>query len=536
MSAPDAPERFDAIVVGAGFAGLYMLHRLREEGLSVQLLEAGDGVGGTWHWNRYPGARVDVESMSYSYSFSPQLQQEWSWTENYAARDELKAYADHVVERFGLGSHIRLGTRVVGARYDEDAATWTVTTEAGDQLITTFLVTAVGALSTTNRPMIPGLEEFGGTVLHTSRWPAEDVDLTGKRVGVIGTGSTGIQVIPVVARKAARLTVFQRTANFSLPVRNEPMDPEFEREWKAHYDEHRAAARLTSGGSNTTIINMISALDVSPQERERIYEQSWRAGGSSVLRSFQDIMTSREANDTAADFVRRKIREIVHDPVVAERLCPKDHPIGSKRICMDNGYFETYNRDNVELVDLRAEPIVAGVAEGLRTERTVYPLDLLILATGFDAVTGPLREMGIVGRDGVALADKWADGPLAYLGLATAGFPNLLTLTGPGSPAVLANGFTSIEQHVGLAMDVINQARERGARQVEVTSGAEIEWMEHVAEVADRTLYPQAKSWYLGSNIPGRPRVFMLYAGGAGNFRRRCEDVVAAGFTGFEFG
>ena len=502
----------------------------------VAKAQAAPGVGGTWHWNRYPGARVDIESLSYSYSFSAELQQEWSWTENFAARDELKAYADHVVDRFDLWPHIRLGTRVVSAVRDEAANSWTVEADDGTRATTTYLVTAVGSLSTSNTPRIPGIENFRGTVLHTARWPEGGVELAGKRVGVIGTGSTGIQVVPVVARQAAHLTVFQRTPNFSLPIRNAPMDPEYERAWKARYDEHRAAARQSGGGSGVGILHQMSALDVHAEERERIYEEAWQLGGSSVMRAFNDLMTNKEANDTAADFVRRKIRQIVHDPEVAESLCPKDYPIGAKRICMDNGYYQTFNRDNVTLVDLRRDPIRRVIAEGLLTASALHELDVLIFATGFDAVTGPLFGMGIVGRDGLSLRESWAEGPRAYLGVATAGCPNLFMLTGPGSPSVLTNAFTSIEQHVNLVAELINHAREKGARRVEATPEAEEDWVRHVDDIASGTLYKAANSWYLGANIPGKPRVFMLYAGGAGPFRKHCEAVVGAGFTGFMIG
>ena len=530
----DEEERFDAVVVGAGFAGIYMLHRLREMGLSVRLIEAGDGVGGTWHWNRYPGARVDIESLSYSYSFSSELQQEWSWKENFASRDELKSYAEHVVERFDLARDIRLGLRVVSAVRDDDDNDWVIGTDDGAQVRTTYLVCATGSLSTSNLPDIPGIDEFRGVVHHTARWPDEPVELSGKRVGVIGTGSTGIQVVPVVARQAGHLTVFQRTANFSLPIRNSPMDPEHEHSWKERYDEHRAAARQSSGGSSSGILHDFSALSVSAEERERIYEEAWGLGGSSVIRAFNDLMTNQAANDTAADFVRRKIQAIVRDPETAAALCPRDHPIGTKRICMDSGYYETFNRDNVTLVDLKRDPIVGAEPDGLRlASGAPHELDVLILATGFDAVTGPLFAMGVVGTDGRELREAWAEGPRAYLGLATSGFPNMFVLTGPGSPSVLANGFTSIEQHVDFVAALVEHARAHGAQRIEATAEAEDEWVRHVDEVASRTLYKSANSWYLGSNIPGRPRVFMLYAGGAGAFRRRCDEVAANGYAGF---
>jgi cation diffusion facilitator CzcD-associated flavoprotein CzcO len=526
-------SEFDAIVVGAGFSGMYMLHRLRSAGLSVRVFEAGDEVGGTWYWNRYPGARVDVESLQYSFSFSPQLQQEWSWRQNYAPQGELLEYAGHVADRFDLRRDIQFETRVTSASYSEETNRWTVETDRGDPVTATYLVTAVGCLSATNVPPFPGLDDFAGSWYHTSRWPKEGVDFTGRSVGIIGTGSTGIQAIPAIAETAGHLHVFQRTPNYSLPSQNSPMDREREREWKARYDEHRASARLSPTGSDLAVVHDVSALDVPEQERNRIYEEAWQRGGSWLLRAFNDIATNLAANETAAEFVRAKIRQIVRDPATAELLVPKDYPIGTKRICMDTGYFETYNRDNVTLVDVRSDPIEEIVREGVRTRAGVYELDVLVFATGFDAMTGPLFEMNIRGREGLALRDKWEAGPRTYLGVATADFPNMFIITGPGSPSVLSNMATSIEQHVEFIADAIEYARSRGVAEVEATAEAEDAWVDHVNEVADRTLYKHANSWYLGANIPGKPRVFMPYVGGVGTYRLKCDEVAASGYAGF---
>ncbi|WP_214403677.1 flavin-containing monooxygenase [Pseudonocardia lacus] len=532
-AAATSVAQYDAVVVGAGFAGMYTLHRLRQAGLSVRVIEAAPQVGGTWFWNCYPGARVDVESLSYSYSFSPELQQEWSWKQAYAPQAELLEYADHVAQRFDLHRDIQFETRVVSTTYSAELDRWTVRTDRGDRITTTYLIMAVGCLSATNVPDFPGLGSFAGSWHHTSRWPREGVDVTGKRVGVVGTGSTGIQAIPVLAEDAGHLYVFQRTPNYSLPSKNSPMDPERERDWKANYDEHRAFARMSPTGSNIGLLRDISALSVSDAERSRIYEEAWRIGGSQLLRSFNDIAVDPEANETAAEFVRAKIRQIVRDPDTAELLTPRDYPIGTKRICLDTGYYETYNRDNVTLVDVRSDPIEEITPQGLRTSAEHYPLDVLVFATGFDAMTGPLLEMEVTGRDGLALRDKWAAGPRTYLGVMTAGFPNMFMVTGPGSPSVLSNMTTSIEQHVDFIADAIEHLRASGAARIEPTVEAEDSWVEHVNEVADRTLYKRANSWYLGANIPGKPRIFMPYAGGVGTYRQVCETVVAKGYDGF---
>ncbi|SFS96262.1 flavin-containing monooxygenase [Saccharopolyspora flava] len=519
----------DAIVIGAGFSGLYALHRLRGLGMSAQVLEAGDGVGGTWYWNRYPGARCDSESYYYSFSFDDDLQQEWRWSERYPRQPEILAYLNHVADRFDLRRDIRLSTRVTSAVFDDG---WTVTTESGERLRARFLITAVGCLSSANVPDLPGLDRFAGDWYHTGRWPHEDVDFTGKRVGVIGTGSTGIQAIPVIAEQAAHLTVFQRTPNFSVPARNAPLDEEFQTSVRARYAEIRALQRETGNG-HPFHLSPHNAVDTPPEKRREVYEAAWQRGGLRFRAAFNDLLSSEEANDTAAEFIRDKIRETVRDPEVAERLLPHDHPFAAKRPPIDTGYFETYNRPHVSLVDVRAAPIVEITRDGLRTTAGEYPLDALVFATGFDAMTGPLLGIDIRGTGG-SLADKWRDGPVGYLGLQVAGFPNLFTITGPGSPSVLTNMPTSIEQHVDWIARCLRHLRDHGLSRIEATERAERAWGREVREAADRTLLPKARSsWYLGANVPGKPRVFMPYAGGLAHYARLCDDIATRDYEGF---
>ena len=522
----------DAVVVGAGFAGLYMLHRLRGLGLSARVFEAGEDVGGTWYWNRYPGARCDVESMQYSFSFSEELQQEWRWTERFAGQPEILAYANHVADRFDLRRDIQFGTRVTRAAFDEAAELWRIETDRGDRVSAAFCIMATGCLSAGRVPDIPGIAEFRGRSYHTGQWPHEGVDFTGQRVGVIGTGSSAIQSIPVIAEQAAHLTVFQRTPNFSVPARNGPLRPEYEQEWKSSYAERRLRARTLKSG---IIYNFgeTSALAVSAEEREREYQARWETGGISLLSAYTDLALNKEANDTAADFVRRQIRAMVRDPAVAETLLPTNHPIGTKRICVDTGYFETFNRSNVTLVDLRASPIRSIAPGGIATRDAEYAVDSIVYATGFDAMTGSLLKAGISGRGGMPLVQKWADGPRSYLGLMTAGFPNLFTITGPGSPSVLSNMIVSIEQHVDWIADCLAYLRAHGIACMEASPDAEEAWVAHGNEVAHRTLYPQANSWYMGANIEGKPRVFMPYIGGVGVYRDICDAVAAKGYEGF---
>jgi cation diffusion facilitator CzcD-associated flavoprotein CzcO len=525
-------DRFDAVVVGAGFAGLYMLHRLRGLGLSVRVYEAGDGIGGTWYWNRYPGARCDVESLDYSYSFSEPLQQEWRWTERYASQPEILRYIEHVADRFDLRRDVQLSTRVRAAVFDAATSRWRVDTDRGERVSARFCIMATGCLSAAQVPRLPGLETFAGAWYHTGHWPHAGVDFTGQRVAVIGTGSSAIQSIPIIARQAAHLFVFQRTPNFSVPAHNAPLDREHEQRWKADYAEHRRRARESRIGFVVERSDE-SALAVSSEERERQYELRWRRGGLGFSAAFGDLLTSEAANDTAADFFRAKIRSIVRDRATAEALSPRGYPLGTKRLCVDTDYYDTFNRPNVTLVDLRQSPIDAITPGGLRTREATYALDSIVFATGFDAMTGALLAIDIRGRTGAALSQAWAAGPRTYLGLAVAGFPNLFLITGPGSPSVLSNMIVSIEQHVDWIADCIAYLRERGSARIEATPEAEDRWVAHVNEVGHATLYPRANSWYMGANVPGKPRVFMPYIGGVGTYRQICDDVAAKGYAGF---
>jgi len=523
----------DAVIVGAGFAGLYMLHCLRGLGLSARVFEAGGGIGGTWYWNRYPGARCDVESMDYSYSFCDELQQEWRWTERYASQPEILRYVEHIADRFDLRRDIQLETRVTAARFDERASRWQIETDRGDQVSARFCIMATGCLSSAQIPAFPGLESFAGTTYQTSHWPHSEVDFTGQRVGVIGTGSSAIQSIPIIARQVASLVVFQRTPNFSAPARNGALDPEFERRVKADYAAFRQQARESRVGF-VVPANAESALAVSAEVRQREYEMRWQRGGLGFAAAFADLLTRQEANDTAAEFFRAKIRATVRDAAVAEALLPKDFPLGTKRICVDTDYYETFNRDNVTLVDLRSEPLEAITPRGVQTEATEYELDSIVFATGFDAMTGALLNIDIRGRGGSTLGDKWVDGPRSYLGIAIAGFPNLFTITGPGSPSVISNMMVSIEQHVDWIADCLSHMREANLYTIEVTTQAEDSWVAHVNEVANATLYPLAKSWYTGANIPGKPRIFMPYVGGVGAYRKTCDEIAAKNYEGFK--
>jgi cyclohexanone monooxygenase len=522
----------DAVVVGAGFAGLYMLHRLRGLGLSARVYEAGAGVGGTWYWNRYPGARCDVESLDYSYSFSDELQREWRWTERYASQPEILRYLEHVADRFDLRRDIQFKTRVTAAAFDEAARRWTVETDGGERVSARFCIMATGCLSDAQVPALEGLESFAGKRYHTGRWPHEGVDFTGQKVGVIGTGSSAIQSIPLIARHAAHLTVFQRTPNYSIPARNAPLDPEQERRVKAGYPEYRQRARESRVGF-VVESHASPALAVTREEREREYEARWRRGGLGFSATFPDLLVSQEANDTAAEFFRAKILGIVRNPAVAEALVPQGYPLGTKRLCVDTDYYATFNRDNVTLVDLRETPIEAITPRGVRTRDAEYPLDSLVLATGFDAMTGALLKIDIRGRAGRSLREAWSAGPRTYLGLAVAGFPNLFAITGPGSPSVISNMVVSIEQHVDWIADCIAALRARGLTCIEATPEAEAAWVAHVNEVGGATLYPRANSWYVGANIPGKPRGFMPYVGGVGVYRQKCDEVATRDYEGF---
>jgi len=523
-------KSFDAVVVGAGFAGIYLLHRLRQQGLQVRVYEAGSGVGGTWFWNRYPGARCDIPSMEYSYQFSDELQQEWEWTEKYATQGEILKYAEHVVDRFQLADGIQLNTRVKSARFDEEASRWTVSLSDGTDVQARYLVMATGCLSKPNFPVIEGMDDFQGNIHHTGVWPQEGVDVSGKRVGVIGTGSSAIQSIPLMAEEAAEIVVFQRTPNYSIPAHNETLDPGYVRDIKSRYAEYRAENWQRGFGADFRD-QEVSAFDVSDEERLEEYEDRWDKGGLAFLAAFNDLPFDPEANETAKDFFKAKIRAAVDDPALAEKLVP-DTPIGCKRICVDTNYYQTFNEPHVHLVDLNETPISRITAGGVATTDAEYPVDILVLATGFDAMTGALLNISIEGAGGATLQDKWQQGPKAYLGLATAGFPNLFMVTGPGSPSVLSNMLPSIEQHVEWISDCVAWLNDRQYSRIEADAEAEQAWVDHVNEVAELSIYPGCNSWYLGANVEGKARVFMPYLG-VPPYVEKCEEVVAGGYEGF---
>jgi cation diffusion facilitator CzcD-associated flavoprotein CzcO len=529
-----APDLWDAIIIGAGFSGLYQLHKLRDElGLKVRVLEKGSGIGGTWFWNRYPGARCDSESYYYCYSFNKAIEQEWSWSERYPEHTEIRKYLNFVADRLDLKRDIQLDTEVASASFDDASNSWTVETVGGETCRTRFLITAVGCLSAANIPKLPGLETFKGAWYHTGNWPHEGVDLAGKRVGQIGTGSTGIQAAPVLAEQAKHLTVFQRTANYSIPARNRPVTPEEVELTRANYDDVWRRARASANGHPFTVSSR-SAVEVSDEERLEIYEKAWERGGLRFRASFRDILQNADANLTASEFLRSKIGETVKDPKVVEMLTPRDHGFATKRPPIDSGYFETFNRDNVLLVDLKAEPIVAVTETGIRTTAREYELDVIVFATGFDALTGPLLRLNLTGSQGVALKDAWAAGPRTYLGLQTPKFPNLFTITGPGSPSVLCNMPIAIEQHVDWITACLRDMRDKGLTRIEAKPEAAERWVEEVNDAANATLLPMASSsWYLGANVPGKPRVFMPYAGGLARYAGICADVIQNDYTGF---
>ena len=529
------PPDIDAVVIGAGFAGLGMLRRLRDEdGMSVQVYETGDGVGGTWYWNRYPGARCDSESYVYCFSFSKELLQDWDWSGKYPEQPEILSYLNHVADRFDLRRNIQFNTRVTSARYLEDTSLWEVETDQGDRVTAQFLITGIGCISSGNVPDIKGLDSFQGEWYHTGSWPHEKVDFAGKRVAVIGTGSSGIQSIPVIAEQAAHLSVFQRTPQYTVPARHGTVDRKFiEEQIKPNYEAVLNKARWSAGGFPIDRDER-SALEVTEAERLESFEAGWAEGGIRFLgTSFKDISMDRRANDTMSEFIRNKIREMVKDPETVEKLLPTDHPFGSKRPLIDTNYFDTYNRENVELIDIRHSPIQEITPKGIRTEDQEFEFDMIVFATGFDAMTGTYFKMDIRGRNGLSLKEKWSEGPKTYLGLQTVGFPNMFMITGPGSPSVLSNMPMSIEQHIDWIADFLQYMRRGEINSVEADENAETAWVAHVNEVAEPTMYMLADSWYLGANIPGKPRVFMPYVGGLGNYRRKCNEVADNGYEGF---
>ena len=529
---PSAPCDVDVVVVGAGFAGMYMLHRLRSLGYSVKVFEAGTDVGGTWYWNRYPGARCDVESLEYSYSFDEELEQEWEWTERYSSQPEILAYANHVADRFDLRGDIQFETRVAAANFDEDNDLWRVRSSDGKTTTSRFFVMATGCLSSTALPDIDGIAEFTGTTVHTGQWPKEGVALKGKRVGVVGTGSSAVQAIPVIAEQCEELIVFQRTAQYTIPARNAPLDAEKQSEIKSRYKEFRKANFLMPQALGAEVPQFDDSIhDVSDEERERRFENAWERGGTLFMSSFNDVLVDESANVYAQDFVRQKIADIVDDPSVAAKLTPH-HTIGCKRLVIDTDYFETFNRPNVRLVDVDDDPIRTVTQRGLATQATEFEFDVLIFATGFDAMTGSILRVEITGRNGLTIQEKWAAGPRTYLGLTIPGFPNMFAISGPGSPSVLTNMIISIEQHVEWISDCIRWLDAKGASTIEAELGAEQEWVEHVNAKAQRTLFPSCNSWYLGANVPGKTRVFMPLLGFPG-YVRRCEQVAANDYEGF---
>ncbi len=535
----DATPDFDAVVIGAGFSGLHMLKSLRDKlGLNVRVFEAGDTVGGTWYWNRYPGARCDSDAYIYGFTWDKELLQEWEWSERYPEQPEILRYLEHVAARHDLKRDIRFNTRVIGGEFDEAGKLWKVRTDQGEEVTARYLITAVGTLSATatNIPRFKGLDTFKGKWYHTTQFPKGGVDFTAKRVAVVGNGATGVQAIPEIAQQAKHLTVFQRTANYCVPARNGKVDPEVVAARKADYDGIVKRIRESFFGQEHYFIPK-SALEVTAEEREREFDRMWDAGGFAFwLSNYQDMFFDQQANDLCADYIKRKIRKTVKDPAVAERLIPKGYPYGTKRQPLDTNYYETFNRENVLLVDASTDGGIEEITpNGIRAGGREYEFDIIVFATGFDAMTGPLKALHLQGRDGRTLGDEWADGPQTYLGVAVAGFPNLFTITGPQSPSVLSNMPVSIEQHVEWITDCIEAMREFGKATIEAIPEAQQQWVAHVNEVVSMTLMPKANSWYMSANIPGKPRAFLPYLGpeGVGGYRKKCDEVAAKGYEGF---
>ena len=533
LEAAELEPDFDVVVVGAGMAGLYLLYRLRGMGFNTVVLEAADDVGGTWYWNRYPGARCDIQSVDYSYSFDNDLQQEWEWSQKYATQPEILSYFQHVADRFDLRRDIRFETRVTGAVWDDTTATWQVSTDAGTDISARWYVMATGCLSMPKELDIEGADQFQSPTYFNSRWPHEGVDFSGMRVGLVGTGSSAIQSIPVIAEQAAELVVFQRTPNFSVPAGHGPVPPERIADIKSRYPDYRQEARLSQGGVPVEV-TMDGARTVSAEERRSRLDAGWDEGDLiGFLSVFNDLPINQESNDLVVEFVHEKIRSIVDDPDTAETLCPTDHPIGTKRLCLDDNYYATYNLPHVTLVDLRAEPITTITESGIDTADRSFEFDALVMATGFDAMTGALVAFDITGRNGMTLKEKWADGPATYLGLTVTDFPNFFAVTGPQSPSVLSNMAVSIEQHVEWITDCIDDMRTHGFYAIEPTEMAQAGWQQHNNDCADITLFAKANSWYMGANVPGKPRVFLPYVGGVGTYRQLCDAVRDQGYLGF---
>ena len=526
-------NRFDIAIVGAGFAGMYALKQALDSGRSAIVFERGDDVGGTWYWNRYPGARCDVQSMEYSYSFDTQLQQDWQWTERFAAQPEILRYAQHVADRFHLRDHIRFNTVVASADYQDTENEWRIETGAGDEVFAKTCIMATGCLSSTNRPAFDGIDVFEGEQYHTGLWPHHPVDFSGKRVGIIGTGSSAIQSIPIIAESAAHLTVFQRTANYSIPAHNGPIDEAYAADIRSNYDDFRERNKqMFAGFGADQARSDLSVFEVSDEEREARFEVKWQEGGLGFTSTFGDLGRSQPANQIAAEFVRDKIRATVNDPQVAELLCP-DQVIGCKRVCVDTNYYKTYNRDNVTLISVRDTPIERLTKTGIIVDDTAFDFDMIIFATGFDAMTGSLLKIDVTGREGVKLADRWAAGPTTYLGLGVHGFPNLFMVSGPGSPSVLSNMIVTIEQHVDFIFTCLDFLKLSGFTTIEAEAEAEAAWVAQCNSIAGETLFPTCNSWYLGANVPGKPRIFMPFVGGFPLYQSICEEVRTANYKGF---
>jgi cation diffusion facilitator CzcD-associated flavoprotein CzcO len=533
-----ATQLFDAVVIGAGFSGMHMLKSLRDRlGLKARVYEAGETVGGTWYWNRYPGARCDSDAYIYCFTWDKQLLQEWEWTERYPEQPEILRYLEHVAKRHDLKRDIQFNTRVTGAEFDETTNLWTVRADNGEEVTARYLVAAVGSLSATNIPQFKGLETFKGKWYHTSRYPHAGVDFTGKRVAVVGTGATAVQAIPEIAQQAKQLTVFQRTANYCVPARNGKVDPEVAKARKADYDGVVERIRGSFFGFEYSFIPK-SVLEATPEEREREFDRMWDAGGFAFwLANYQDMFFNQEANDLCADYIKRKIRKTVKDSVVANKLIPKGYAYGTKRQPLDTNYYETFNKDNVLLVDANIDGNIEEITEtGIRAGGKEYEFDIIVFATGFDAMTGPMKALNLKGRGGRTLDEQWTDGPHTYLGISVVGFPNLFTITGPQSPSVLSNMPVSIEQHVEWVTDCIDHMRKTGKTTIEATSQAQDQWVAHVNEIVSRTLMTRTNSWYMGANIAGKPRAFLPYLGpeGVAGYRKKCDEVAAKGYEGFE--
>jgi len=524
----------DVVVVGAGFAGMYMLHKLRTLGFSVRVIEAAEDVGGTWYWNRYPGARCDITTADYTFSFDPELETAWQWSEKYATQPEILRYAQFVADRYDLRRDIDFGTRVEQAHWDEATGRWRIHTSRGETLSARFYVMATGCLSVPKDPDIPGAGRFKGPTYTTGRWPHEGVDFTGQRVAVIGTGSSGVQTIPLIARQAAQLTVFQRTPNFSFPARNGQVAPERLQQLQADRAAYRQAAKYSLTGVPMPV-NMVYGRYAPPEVRAQLLERGWNAGELvAAISIFADQGLFEDSNALVAEYVCNQIRATVKDPAVAEALCPKDHALGTKRPCLDTDYYATYNRPNVRLIELKKTPITAVTETGIDVGGESLPFDAIVYATGFDAMTGALVAVDIAGRGGRTLKEEWAEGARNYLGLMLRDFPNFFMITGPGSPSVLSNMMVSIEQHVDWIGRCLSDLRARGITQIEPTGTAEAGWMQHCDDCAAITLHPKANSWYVGANVPGKHIGLMPYIGGVDAYRKACDEVAEKGYLGFE--